>query len=105
MCRVLATDRHGVTHEIEATKGLSLMIALKVAGGLDVAADCGGQCECATCHVYVDATWLERLPQREAPEEELLDGLLLTRDTSRLACQITLDDSLDGLSLTLAPRE
>jgi 2Fe-2S ferredoxin len=105
MCRVLATDREGIEHEIEAQQGLSLMIALKVAGGLDVAADCGGQCECGTCHVFIDASWLDRLPHRHDEEEELLDGLLFTRDTSRLACQITVDESLEGLSLTLAPRE
>jgi 2Fe-2S ferredoxin len=105
MCRVVATDRDGTNHQILAKAGRSLMIALKFRGGLDVAADCGGQCECGTCHVYVAEDWLGRLPDLQQDEAELLDGLLHSRDNSRLACQIKLDQSLDGIEVALAPRE
>jgi 2Fe-2S ferredoxin len=55
--------------------------------------------------VYVDDEWLERLPAQSEEELELLEELVHTKGCSRLACQITVDASLDGLSLTLAPRE
>ena len=102
---VRATDRDGYEHRIDAVVGRSLMVNLKYEGNLDVAADCGGNCFCGTCHVYVDEAWLSRLPPQGEDELELLEDLVHTRGSSRLACQIPVDPSLDGLSLTLAPRE
>jgi 2Fe-2S ferredoxin len=102
---VRATDREGCEHLIAALPGRSLMISLKYEGNLDVAADCGGNCFCGTCHVYVDPDWLDHLPPQGEDEVELLDELLHSTDRSRLACQIRVDESLEGLRLKLAPRE
>jgi 2Fe-2S ferredoxin len=102
---VTATDRDGRQHRVAGLVGKSLMVTLKYEGGLDVAADCGGNCFCATCHVYVADEWLERLPVQSEEELELLDELVHSTPSSRLACQIPVVAELDGLSLTLAPRE
>jgi 2Fe-2S ferredoxin len=71
--------------------------------GIDgIVAECGGNAMCATCHVYVDAAWIERLAERSEVEDELLDSTACPRtDTSRLACQIRMSDALDGLVVHL----
>lgn len=92
--------------ELQGQPGQSVM-QLAVASGLDgIVAECGGVLSCATCHVYVSPDWVERLPP---PGEDELGMLAFTaverRDTSRLSCQIILDDSLDGLALELPERQ
>ncbi|MFX4221312.1 MAG: 2Fe-2S iron-sulfur cluster-binding protein [Thalassobaculum sp.] len=71
--------------------------------GLPILAECGGACACATCHVYVDEEWLDKLPPRSEEEEEKLDEAFDVRDNSRLSCQILMSDELDGLHVTIAP--
>lgn len=99
---VIATDRDGAEHTLEAQAGLSVMEVLRD-GGLPVEAICGGQCICSTCHVYVDAEWAGRLAPREEAEQVMVEDSGHFRETSRLACQIDFDDALDGLRVTLAP--
>jgi 2Fe-2S ferredoxin len=70
-----------------------------------VAAICGGMCSCATCHVYVDPDWRDRLPAPMADERELLSDLAHYDDGSRLSCQIEFTPQLDGLRVTIAPDE
>lgn len=105
MPKVRATDRGGNLQEFEAPVGLSLMEALRDTGGLDVAAVCGGNCSCATCHVYVAADWLEKL-EKQAPDEfELVEFSAHYQPNSRLSCQIELNDALNGITVTLAPED
>lgn len=105
MPKVRATDRDGNLHEFDAPSGLSLMEALRDTGGLDVAAVCGGNCSCATCHVYVEEIWLEKL-EKQAPDEfELVEFSAHYKPNSRLSCQIELGDALDGITVTLAPED
>jgi 2Fe-2S ferredoxin len=102
MARMIVVDRDGKEHEIEAKTGLKVMEILRE---LDygVAAICGGLCSCATCHVYVDETWIGRLPKRQSDELELLNELPDFREaTSRLSCQIDFTDALSGLKVTVA---
>lgn len=73
--------------------------------GLPIKAECGGACACATCHVYVDPTWLSKIPEKSEDEEEMLDEAFDLEDNSRLSCQIILDEDLDGLKLTIAPSD
>ena len=101
---IVATDRKGSSQRIAAKLGQSVMVILKEAG-LDVAAICGGNCICATCHIYVDQAWLEKLNPADEPEVELLGQLQHTRPDSRLACQIPFTATLDGLAITLALEE
>ncbi|HTY49816.1 MAG TPA: phosphotransferase [Steroidobacteraceae bacterium] len=97
-------DRDGVEHQVEGRSGLKLMETLR---DLDygVAAICGGMCSCATCHVYVDPQWVDRLPPAQSDERELLADLAHYETNSRLSCQIPLTDALAGLRVTIAPDE
>ena len=91
----------GATHAVEVPPGTTLMRAAidNRVPGID--GDCGGNCACATCHVYVERGWLERLGARTATEEEMLNCVAERADSSRLACQIALTDALDGLIVSL----
>jgi len=97
-------DRNGIEHEIEARAGLKVMENLRE---LDygVAAVCGGMCSCATCHVYVDPAWVDRLPASMSDERELLSELSHAQDNSRLSCQVEFTPELAGLRVTIAPDE
>ena len=64
-----------------------------------IEAECGGACACATCHVYVDESWVERLGKAEQMEEDMLDFAFDVRPTSRLSCQIKVRPELDGLTV------
>ena len=98
--KIIAKDRKGKVHELEGRDGWSVMEILRD-GGLDVAAECGGACACATCHVHVDPEWAAKLPPRESEENETLDGATDVRPNSRLACQVIFKPELDGIRLTL----
>jgi 2Fe-2S ferredoxin len=104
MALLKVVDRDGVEHEVEARTGLKVMETLRE---LDygVAAICGGMCSCATCHVYVDPAWADKLPAPQSDERELLQELSHFTDQSRLSCQIEFTPALGGLRVTIAPDE
>ena len=104
MPRMRVVDRDGIEHEIEARAGLKVMENLRE---LDygVAAICGGMCSCATCHVYVDAAWIDVLPSPMSDERELLAELSHAQENSRLSCQVEFTPELAGLRVTIAPDE
>jgi|EndMetStandDraft_9_1072997.scaffolds.fasta_scaffold747608_2 2Fe-2S ferredoxin len=106
MPRITVTDREGVTREIDAPVGEPLMFTLRDRAGLPVEGLCGGCAVCGTCHVYVDAAWIDRLKPREEIELELLEALAqFDERASRLSCQIKPTADLEGLALRLAPEE
>ncbi len=92
-------------HTVEIANGMSIMEgALKYAiPGLD--GDCGGACACATCHVYVDAAWVEKTGPRDELEADMLDFAFDVTDQSRLGCQIRMSDELDGLVIRMPERQ
>jgi ferredoxin, 2Fe-2S len=100
--KIHVTDQDGVEHELEGLDGWRVMEVIRD-WGLNIKAECGGSCSCATCHVYVADDWLGRLPEASDDEEDLLYSTLDKRPNSRLSCQILLSDALDGLTVTLAP--
>ena len=100
--KIIAIDRKGVEHVIEGTDGWTVMEALRDAG-LPVAAECGGACACATCHVYVEDGWFEKLNPPSSDELDMLDMALAVQPNSRLSCQIIADDKTDGITVTIAP--
>ena len=100
--KIRATDRDGGQHELEFHEGDTLMEVL-TSEDLGVKAECGGCCACATCHVYVDPEWLERLPPGDEEEAAMLDEAFDVAANSRLSCQINLTAALDGLAVTIAP--
>ena len=95
--KVTYIEDGGKAHTVEVTEGWSLMEgAVKhLIPGID--ADCGGACACATCHVYVDEAWVEKLPKPESMEEDMLDFAYDVRTESRLSCQIRVTAQVDGL--------
>lgn len=102
MGTVYAIDRADIEHVLEAKEGLTLMEVLRN-GGLPVAAICGGQCICSTCHVYVDDNWLGKLRPRATDEQVMVEDTGHYENNSRLACQLPYTEALDGIRLTLAP--
>ncbi len=102
MVKVIFIDPDGKRHEVEAEEGMTLMEAAvkNMVPGID--ADCGGACACATCHVYVDPAWVQRLPaitERSEAEEDMLDFAFDVRENSRLSCQIRITPEMDGIVL------
>ena len=101
MPRVTYIEFNGTSHTVEADNGSSLMQAAvdNEIPGID--ADCGGGCACATCHVYVDQAWREKLGSADVMETSMLQLAESVEDNSRLSCQIILDDGHDGLSVRM----
>jgi ferredoxin, 2Fe-2S len=91
----------GGAHTVQVLVGTTLMRAATDNRVPGIDGDCGGNCACATCHVYIDPEWSERVGPRNATEEAMLNSVDELRDNSRLACQITLHDALDGLVVGL----
>lgn len=100
--KLIVTDRDGKTHELTAREDWSAMEVIRDAN-LPLAAECGGACACATCHVYVDDAWTEKLPPAAQQEIEMLDFGVAVQENSRLSCQIKMTPELEGLKVTLAP--
>ncbi len=97
MPRVLFLSHTGVEYPVDAHIGDSLMTAAldNAVPGID--AECGGGCACGTCHVYIDKSWAGRVAAVADMEEGMLDFVHKREAHSRLACQVTLDDALDGI--------
>ena len=87
----------GESLEIAAENGSTVMQTAVDHGVPGIDADCGGGCACATCHVYVDKTWFEKLKPMDAMEASMLGLNTLREEHSRLSCQIDVTDALDGL--------
>ena len=102
MSHIFVTDRDGQEHRLDAVEGWRVMEIIRE-HGLPVEAACGGACECATCHVYVDDNWAGRLFDKRDDENDALDLLFSANDSSRLSCQLIFTPELEGLKLALAP--
>ena len=100
--KIKVTDREGKKHELEGDTNSTLMETLRDAG-LEIEAACGGCCACATCHVYINEKWLDKINPKDDDEESMLDQAFDVRNTSRLSCQIPLSEELNGIELELAP--
>lgn len=99
---VQVTDYDGTTHTLDGIEGWRLMEVIRDYG-LPIKAECGGACACATCHVYVEPAWLDKLVPPNADETMMMDDAMAVEDNSRLSCQIILTPELEGLQVTLAP--
>ncbi len=101
MPRLLFQQPDGLTREIDAPVGITLMEAARLNAIVGVVAQCGGACACATCHVYIDAAWLGKITPMEDMEEGMLETAWEPKQNSRLSCQITITAQLDGLKVTV----
>src|SRR3546814_11571828 len=96
MTAVRVKGRDGAEQTIDATDGMALMESLRDAG-LGVDGTCGGAMSCGTCHVYVAAAWLDKLPAKSQDEADMIEALadfVELRPSSRLSCQLPVDASV-----------
>ena len=105
MPRIRVTCRNSTVREVDAPPRGSLMLALKGGGISEIEAICGGCASRGTCHVYVAQGWLDRLPPIGPDEDTVLAFSDWREPNSRLACQISVTDALDGLCVTVAPED
>lgn len=87
----------GSSHAVDAADGDVVMRVAVRSGFSGILAECGGACSCATCHVHIDPSWVDKLPPRDELETEMLDFAEGVDATSRLSCQIKITPQLDGL--------
>ena len=99
--KIIVTDREGNKQILQGDDTSTLMEIIRDEG-MEIEAACGGCCACATCHVYIDDRWLNKLDPKDDDEESMLDQAFDVKKNSRLSCQINLSDDLDGLELELA---
>ncbi|CAN1562604.1 Fdx Ferredoxin [Sphingomonadaceae bacterium] len=105
MPTITVIARNGEARDVQAENGLSLMEVIRDNGFDELMALCGGCCSCATCHVFIDAGFADKVPTMSEDENDLLDSTDSRNDQSRLSCQIPVSDALDGLTVTIAPED
>ena len=105
MAKIIFIQHDGKEVVTNAVAGMTVMeTAIKnQVQGID--ADCGGACACATCHVYVEPEWKDKVGPRNPMEEDMLDFAFDVRDNSRLSCQIKVSDALDGLRVKVPEKQ
>ena len=105
MPKVTFTDHKGDSKTIEIDNGLSVMEGAVQQNIPGIDADCGGSMACATCHVYVDDNWYEKIPKAEDAEIDMIDMAFEPKKNSRLSCQIIVADNIDGLKVTTPEKQ
>lgn len=106
MAKITYIEHGGKTHVVDVANGLTVMEGARDNNIPGIEADCGGACACSTCHVYVDAAWVEKLPKRDDMEEDMLDFAFEPDPTrSRLTCQLKVTDALDGLVVQMPEKQ
>ena len=105
MPKLVVVNRTGKEQEVEAKVGVSVMEAIRDNGFDELLALCGGCCSCATCHVYVDPAFADKVSALSEDENDLLDSTDHRQDNSRLSCQLQMTAALDGLKVTIAPED
>ena len=105
MAKITYVTHDKKTHTVEVQSGLTVMEGAVQNDIPGIDADCGGGMACATCHVYVKEEWLDKLPIKEDGEEDMLDMAFEPKKNSRLSCQLTISDELDGLIVNIPSQQ
>ncbi|MFM5916122.1 MAG: 2Fe-2S iron-sulfur cluster-binding protein [Novosphingobium sp.] len=105
MPKLIVVNRAGEEKEVDAATGVSVMEAIRDNGFDELLALCGGCCSCATCHVYVDPAFADKVTPLSEDENDLLDSTDHRQGNSRLSCQLQMSDELSGLKVTIAPED
>ena len=105
MAKIKYIEHNGTQHEIDVANGLTVMEGAVQNDIPGIDADCGGGMACATCHVYVKEDWFNKLPKKEDGEEDMLDMAFEPKTNSRLSCQLTVSDELDGLIVNIPSKQ
>ena len=105
MAKITFIQHNGTEQTVDGLPGMSVMETAVKNMGAGIDADCGGACACATCHVYIEPDWVEKVGARNPMEEDMLDFAFDVRDNSRLSCQIKVSDALDGLRVKVPEKQ
>jgi 2Fe-2S ferredoxin len=105
MPKITYIENTGNSKTIEVANGLSVMEGAVQNDVSGIDADCGGGMACATCHVYVKEEWLDKIPNKEDGEEDMLDMAFEPKQNSRLSCQLVVSDELDGLVVNIPSKQ
>ena len=105
MAKITYTDQKGNSKTIDVDNGLSVMEGAIQNNIPGIDADCGGSMACATCHVYVEEKWLDKLPKPEEAEVDMIDMAFEPKKNSRLSCQLIVSDQFDGLKVTTPKKQ
>ena len=105
MPQITVVDQSGQSKALEATEGRTLMEVIRDNGFDELLALCGGCCSCATCHVHIDPSFMDKLPAISADESDLLDSSDHRNEYSRLSCQVPVTADLEGLTVTIAQED
>ncbi len=105
MAKITYIEHSGKPHTIEVENGLTVMEGAVQNNIPGIDADCGGGMACATCHVYVKEDWFDRVNKKNEGEDDMLDQAFEPKKNSRLSCQITVSDEIDGLIVHLPTKQ
>ena len=105
MPQIVVVDQSGAERTVDAPTGRSLMEVIRDNGFDELLALCGGCCSCATCHVHIDPSFVDQIPAMSEDENDLLDSSDHRNEYSRLSCQVSVTDALDGLRVTIAQED
>ena len=105
MAKITFVQPDGKSQTVTAEPGMTVMETAKKNLIDGIEAECGGACACATCHVYVDAAWRDKVGKPADMEEDMLDFAFDVREESRLACQIKVTPALDGLIVKVPAKQ
>ena len=105
MTKITYKDQEGNSKTIEVENGLSVMEGAIQNNIPGIDADCGGSMACATCHVYVEDKWFNKLPKAEDGEVDMIDMAFEPKKNSRLSCQLIISDEMDGLEVTTPAKQ
>ena len=105
MAKITYIENNGTSHTVDVAEGLTVMEGAVQNNIPGIDADCGGSCACATCHVYVDEKWFNKLPNKSEAEQDMLDMAIEPNKFSRLGCQITVNDDLDGMVVKMPSKQ
>ena len=105
MAKITYIEHNGNKHTVEVENGLSVMEGAVQNDVPGIDADCGGGMACATCHVYIGDEWFNKINQKSEGEDDMLDQAYEPKKNSRLSCQITVTEELEGLTLEMPEKQ
>ena len=105
MPKITYIDHKGDSKTIDVENGLTVMEGAIQNNVPGIDADCGGSMACATCHVYVEDSWLSKIPKAEDAENDMIDMAYNPKKNSRLSCQIVVSEELNGLIVTTPEKQ
>jgi 2Fe-2S ferredoxin len=105
MAKITYIEPNGTQRTVDVARGVSVMQGAIDNNVRGIIAECGGGCSCATCHVYVDEAWMQKVGEKSQGEDDMLEAVVDLKPNSRLSCQIAMSDALDGLIVHMPAKQ